>query len=153
MTFAYEVRMPEENAADIEAMRETLRKAADAGPPSRNKPKSKAEQIRMLRSEIAVLRTRGWKWDDVAVALSQHLDASADTIRLAIGETNKRLTSTRMASGTKEKSQSTQKRSQAEELTNKTKDTKRARTVAEQSSSTVAKAQPKSDKHFGARKL
>ena len=145
--------MSEENAADIEAMRETLRKAAEAGPPSRNKPKSKAEKIRMLRSEIAVLRTRGWKWDEVALALAEHLDASADTIRLAIGETNKRPNLKRIVSETNEKERPSTKRLLTEKQPSVKKVGQRARTVAEPSSDASAKAQPKSDKQFGARKL
>lgn len=71
-------------------MRETLRKAADTGPWTRNIPKSKVEKIRMLRDEIAVLRAKGWKWEEVALALAPQLDASANTIRLAIREPKKK---------------------------------------------------------------
>ena len=145
--------MVEKNAAEIEAMRETLRKAAETGPPTRNQPRSKAEKIRMLRSEIAVLRTKGWKWEEVALALADQLDASADTIRLAIGGTKKRPSAKRALSVEKTKPQSVVKRSAAEADPKIEPEAARARTAAGPQTDAAAKTQLNRDKQFGARKL
>lgn len=144
--------MVENSAAEIEAMRETLRKAADEGPPSRNLPRTKAEKIRMLRSEIAVLRAKGWKWQEVADALADQLDASADTIRLAIGETKKQPRTKRISSVENKKMLAVTNRAAAEGTAKEAEPTRAWAGTAPEIGAAV-KNQPNSDRQFGARKL
>lgn len=107
----------------------------------------------MLRSEIAVLRTKGWKWEEVALALADQLDASADTIRLAIGGTKKRPSAKRALSVEKTKPQSVAKRNVAEAKPKTEPEAARARTAAGPQTDAAAKTQLNRDKQFGARKL
>ena len=107
----------------------------------------------MLRSEIAVLRAQGWKWQEVAAALTDQLDASADTIRLAIGETKKQARAKRTGSEEKKKTLEATDRAAAEGSAKAKTDTTRARAVNEKSSGAVDKPQSTNDRQFGARKL
>jgi hypothetical protein len=74
---------------EIEAARVALRRAANDQSFGRKRPMSKTEKIRELRVDIAKLRTQGRTWQDIAHTLEGTLDASADTIRHAIGTKKK----------------------------------------------------------------
>jgi hypothetical protein len=74
---------------EIEAARAALRRAANDQSFGRKRPMSKTEKIRELRVDIAKLRTQGRTWQDIAHTLEGTLDASADTIRHAIGTKKK----------------------------------------------------------------
>ena len=77
--------MSEPSAARIEAARELIAKAKASGKFGASRPKTKQDEVRLLRDDIEGLRAEGATWTEVAAVLKPVLNVGPDTIRLAMG--------------------------------------------------------------------
>jgi hypothetical protein len=73
-----------ELASKLEAVRQAGRQALER--PPQKKPKLKTRLIEEARGDIAVMRTKGWSWVNIAEAYQEAIGATPETIRYVIGE-------------------------------------------------------------------
>ena len=77
--------MAETKVTDVEAARAALKMATHAASLESKVPRTKAQKIRELRQEIALFRSEGKSWQEVAQVLAGSLHVSAATIRQVLG--------------------------------------------------------------------
>lgn len=72
----------------LEAVRQAGRQALAR--PTPKKPKLKTRLIEEARGDIAVMRTKGWSWVNIAEAYQEAIGATPETLRYVIGEKSKK---------------------------------------------------------------
>jgi hypothetical protein len=77
-----------ELADKLEAVRQAGKQALASQP--QKKPKLKTRLIEEARGDIAVMRTKGWSWVNIAEAYQEAIGATPETLRYVIGEKAKK---------------------------------------------------------------
>jgi hypothetical protein len=92
----------EELTNKLEAVRQAGRQALASQP--QKKPKLKTRLIEEARGDIAVMRTKGWSWVNIAEAYQEAIGATPETLRYVIGEKPKKSSSRARKKSKQEKS-------------------------------------------------